>query len=171
MQQESEQLTLLQGDSLARTYQLPALYWGLGENAHRYLWKLLDCIASYDQNTSSLKMSQTCFQEITDDGSSGFLASWPRSGLMRSGTVYRLPQLTPNTIEIGCGLWPTPLASDCKDFRKDIAKLYPYLQKHQVRIIHFLMTHNFSDLEIIREYEKAMGYPIGHTDLNHSETP
>jgi hypothetical protein len=37
-----------------------------------------------------------------------FSSTWPRSGLMRNGTAYRLPPLVPLTAETDYGLWPTP---------------------------------------------------------------
>jgi len=37
---------------------------------------------------------------------------WPRSGMMRNGTAYRLPPLVPRISGTGCSLWRTPAASD-----------------------------------------------------------
>jgi len=44
-------------------------------------------------------------------GLSEFSGTFPRSGMMRNGTVYQLPRLAPTTTEIGSGLWPTPTAT------------------------------------------------------------
>jgi hypothetical protein len=75
----------------------------------------LDCgastpelLASYDPATSSWRTSQLCL----DGGLSEFSETWPRSGLMRSGTAYRLPPLVPLTNATGFSLWPTPVKSD-----------------------------------------------------------
>jgi hypothetical protein len=42
-----------------------------------------------------------------------FSETWPRSGMTRSGTAYRLPTLVPLTGEIESGLLPTPTADKC----------------------------------------------------------
>lgn len=45
------------------------------------------------------------------DGRDTFSGSWPRSGMIRSGTLFRLPDLVPRTTEKECGLLlPTPVA-------------------------------------------------------------
>jgi hypothetical protein len=67
-----------------------------------------ELLASYDPATSSWRTSQLCL----DGALSEFSETWPRSGLMRSGIAYRLPPLVPLTVEIGSGLWPTPVAND-----------------------------------------------------------
>ena len=66
------------------------------------------CLGSFDPNTPSLKTSQTCLMENGELGLSEFSGTFPRSGMMRSGTVYQLPNLARTTTEIGSGLWPTP---------------------------------------------------------------
>ena len=54
-----------------------------------------------------------------------FSETWPRSGLMRSGTAFRQPTWAPHTPGTGCSssptpapevqLWPTPDASEFND--------------------------------------------------------
>ena len=70
------------------------------------------CLGSFDLNTPSLKTSQTCLMENGELGLSEFSGIFPRSGMMRSGTVYQLPNLARTITEIGSGLLPTPVASD-----------------------------------------------------------
>lgn len=65
-----------------------------------------DSFARYDPATSSWRTSQRCFLEDWQT----FSATWPRSGMMRNGTAYRLPPLARVTDEIGSGLLPTPSA-------------------------------------------------------------
>lgn len=60
-------------------------------------------LGRFDPGTPSLKTSQTCFLENGEIGLSEFSATFPRSGMMRSGTVYQLPRLAPTITEIGCG--------------------------------------------------------------------
>ena len=69
-------------------------------------------LGSFDLNTPSLKTSQTCLMENGELGLSEFSGTFPRSGMMRSGTVYQLPNLARTITEIGSGLLPTPVASD-----------------------------------------------------------
>lgn len=61
-------------------------------------------LASYDHVSSSWRTSQLCLVE----GLTVFSETWPRSGMMRSGTAYRLPPLAPLTSETEFGLWATP---------------------------------------------------------------
>ena len=65
-------------------------------------------LGSFDPDTPSLKTSQTCLMENGELGLSEFSGTFPRSGMMRSGTVYQLPNLARTITEIGSGLWPTP---------------------------------------------------------------
>jgi len=69
------------------------------------------CLGSFDLNTPSLKTSQTCLTDTGEIGLSEFSGTFPRSGMMRSGTVYQLPNLARTITEIGSGLLPTPAAS------------------------------------------------------------
>ena len=68
-------------------------------------------LGNFDPDTPSLKTSQTCLMENGELGLSEFSGTFPRSGMMRSGTVYQLPNLARTTTEIGSGLLPTPAAS------------------------------------------------------------
>ena len=60
-------------------------------------------LGRFDPGTPSLKTSQTCFLENGEIGLSEFSATFPRSGMMRSGTVYQLPNLARTITEIGSG--------------------------------------------------------------------
>src|SRR5690349_6082223 len=53
-------------------------------------------LANYDQSSSSWKTFQRCLET----GWESYSETWPRSGLMQSGTAYRLPELAPRTIAI-----------------------------------------------------------------------
>ncbi len=65
-------------------------------------------LGSFDRDTQSLRTSQTCLMENGELGLSEYSGTFPRSGMMRSGTVYQLPNLARTITEIGSGLWPTP---------------------------------------------------------------
>lgn len=62
--------------------------------------------ANYDPQSSSWKTSQDSFLS----GSEPFSETWPRSGMIVSGTAYRLPPSAPRTGATGSGLLPTPRA-------------------------------------------------------------
>jgi hypothetical protein len=63
-------------------------------------------LASYDPATSSWRTSQLSLLE----DSAAFSETWPRSGMTRSGTAYRLEPWAPLTAVTESGSWPTPLA-------------------------------------------------------------
>jgi hypothetical protein len=67
-------------------------------------------LARYDHALSSWKTCQDCLVS----GSEPFSGTWPRSGMMLSGTVYRLLPSAPLTGGTGSGLLPTPEASNTK---------------------------------------------------------
>lgn len=69
-----------------------------------------ESLASYDPATSSWR---TC-QRSLFGGLSEFSGTWPRSGVMRNGTVYPRPPSAPLTGEIGSSSWLTPSAEDHK---------------------------------------------------------
>jgi hypothetical protein len=49
---------------------------------------------------------------LSEAGSTSFSETWPRAGMTRSGTAYRLRPLAPLTGGIGSGSLPTPKATD-----------------------------------------------------------
>ena len=90
-------------DSPAKTSATPAG----ARDRRRTLGSLVastpDSLASYDPATSSWRTSQLSLLE----DSSVFLETWPRSGMTRNGTAYRLRPLAPLTDATGSGSWPT----------------------------------------------------------------
>lgn len=77
-----------------------------------------DSFARFDPATSSWRTSQHCFLE----GLEKYSETWPRSGMTRSGTAYRLPTLVPLTVETESGLLPTPVAQgDGKSYEAHMA--------------------------------------------------
>jgi hypothetical protein len=61
-------------------------------------------LASFDRDTSSWRTSQLSLL----GGSEPFSATWPRSGMTRSGTAFQLQPLAPLTGGTAFGSWPTP---------------------------------------------------------------
>jgi hypothetical protein len=48
-----------------------------------------------------------------------FSATWPRSGLMRSGIAYRLPPLVRRICDLGSSFLPTPRAHEHGQYQRD----------------------------------------------------
>ena len=63
--------------------------------------------AHFDPDTSSWRTSQLSWGEDSSTSS----PTWPRSGMTRNGTAFRLPPLAPRTSATGSGSWPTPSAA------------------------------------------------------------
>ena len=122
------------------------------------------CLGSFDPNTPSLKTSQTCLMENGELGLSEFSGTFPRSGMMRSGTVYQLPNLARTTTEIGSGLWHTPKASDYKSVTSNIEY---HKRRSSMELPCQVATVENDTSPMNPEWvEWLMGFPIGHTDLN-----
>jgi len=111
LQTELESISL-QGASPAKTFQSQETKQEYKtERGAGYGQSAPVCLGSFDLNTPFLKTSQTCLMENGELGLSEFSGTFPRSGMMRSGTVYQLPNLARTITEIGSGLLPTPAAS------------------------------------------------------------
>lgn len=106
----------LQADSPVRTLASQVKEKGLMESAVDYGQSAPDFLGTFDPDSPSLKTSQTSFLENGEIGLSEFCGTFPRSGMMRNGTVYQLPNLARTITEIGSGLsatqetffWRTP---------------------------------------------------------------
>jgi len=116
---------------------------------------MLDLLASYDHSTSSWKTSQHCYIEDLAE----FSGIWPRSGTMRNGIAYRLPQLAPLTGEIASGLLPTPTTQ--------ANQLAPSMQKHAGCRLLSKMAGGVGGMVSPMMYEWQMGFPMGWTELDH----
>ena len=208
--QTASQLTLFAEDSLAKTFPLQdqTREWAKAHAAD-YGANTPVLLASYDHATSSWKTSQ----HFLGEGLTVYSETWPRSGMMRSGTAYQLQPLVRLTDETGYGLWRTPCAGDAKrgvyasrekmDARLDgggqlslsnqvkFQYLWPTPTSRDYRSSMKLETVdkrqaassrgvNLSDhIQKVERNNGAlnptwvewlMGFPLGWTDLNHSET-
>ena len=74
----------------------------------------LGSLGSYDPATSLWRTSQLSLL----GGWEPFSATFPRSGMTRSGTLFQLQPLVRRTAGKESGLWPTPRVSDIRDGRK-----------------------------------------------------
>ena len=89
----------------------PAAEQGSTGNARVFGASTPDSFANYDPDTSSWKTSQLSLLEDW----TAYSGTWPRAGMTRNGTAYRLQPLAPLTAATGSGSWPTPNARDHKD--------------------------------------------------------
>lgn len=135
---------------------------GFGESS-------LASFASYDRGSSSWKMSQTSFAEVSDGSS----VTWPRAGTMRSGTVYQRKPLAPRIVETGFSLWPTPTKSDVKRLSEFSLRSLRKIGREQPTKANFperwtTACGYFPSPEV---YEWVMGFPSHWTALPPSGTP
>ncbi len=104
--------------SPAKTSAAPASRPGFAESAAACGASTPVSLAKFDPATSSWRTSQLCLVALASgqaNGSALFSGTWPRSGLMRNGTAYRLPPLALATDATESGLWQTPVADDAVD--------------------------------------------------------
>ena len=152
-------------DSHVRTSVLREV--GLALRAHD-----LDCfsrlnasLANFDRASSSWKTSQRCL----DGEWETFSEVWPRSGMMRNGTAYRLPTLVSDSFGTEFGLWPTPNATAFKGGRHSPRRGVNNPERNN--------WQDWCSLVLGQRYpvpevsEMVMGYPTGHTEIEPSETP
>lgn len=76
-------------------------------NAPAYGQSSPELLASFDPDTRSLRTSQLSLLETEAGGLTEYSSTWPKSGLMRNGTAYRLQRLVPHTGGTGFGSSPT----------------------------------------------------------------
>ncbi len=167
-----EQLTLYAEDSPVKTYQPQASKLDLVAKDQAYTGKCCELLASVCRDTQFLKTSQDSFLETKEDGSQNFSMTWPRSGLMRNGTVSQLPTLGRTTTEIGSGLLPTPVAHEARLGWQDRTSGKKGTQESLSTLV-----MKSAGREGNQEWkggqlnptwvEWLMGFPIEHTDLNN----
>ena len=150
----------------------------LPENAAVSGQRSPDLLASYDRATSSWRTSQS----YVDGGFQRYSETFPRSGMMRSGTAFLLPTLVRLTAGTASGssrtqqdgtrtMWPTPGAGDHRD-RGHLSQ--PCIQRRvsMGKQLNLSMVVSLTSGALNPTWvEWLMGYPDGWTDLSASETP
>jgi hypothetical protein len=122
-------------------------------------------LANYDRDTSSWRTSQLSLE----GGFTEFSETWPRSGLMRSGTVFQLLTLVPDNFGIEFGLWPTPNATAFKGGRTSPRRGVASPERNN--------WQDWCSLALGQRYpvpetaEQVMGFPTGYTAIEPSATP
>jgi hypothetical protein len=74
-----------------------------------------ESFAKLNHDGSWSRMCQGSSQLMMGGGLEEFSETWPRRGMMRNGTSYRLPMSARRTSESASGLWRTPTAEDCQN--------------------------------------------------------
>jgi len=126
---------------------------------------------SADPNGLSLKMCTDYLISNLDKFSRRIIHRWKIKVTPFNRYVFQLQPSTHHTDEIGSGLLPTPTAADAKGESKGCAR---HLHKDMIRRICLQYHYDQVGKETIfphPEYlEAVMGFPIGWTELNPSET-
>lgn len=173
----------------AKTSLLPETERALTESARAYGQKCGDFLATFDPLSSSWKTRQACLISGWEE----FSETWPSSGMMLSGTAFRLPPLAPLTNETAFGLLPTIVKSDGASARSVTsntrAKSYRtstgswryraagaessnlMLTRSLILELEYLTTPGSELLILDRRFaENLMGFPINWTQLAPSGT-
>ena len=119
-------------------------------------------LARWDQESLCWRTWQRCLLE----GWETFSGRWPRSGTMRNGIAYRLPPLVPRISGTGCSLLPTPITWDAitSGFSQErIDEARKDRKDSLTRAIGGQLNPTW--------VEWLMGFPLGWTGLEDSETP
>jgi hypothetical protein len=122
-----------------------------------------ESFARYDPGSRLWRTCQLC--AVGD--STGFLGTWPRSGMTRNGTAYRLQPLVRLTKGTGSGLWPTPTTVS----GHNAGRLDEWGGARARQMISHLPKHERSGPLNPHLPEWLMGYPIDFTDCGPVVTP
>ena len=176
---ETLQLSLLPKNSLnsspedfpVKTFHAPTPTGeGWKVNDQDCFTNLSESFASADPVTSYWKTSQRCFQSKTEGIWAQFSGSFPKAGMMRSGKLYRHPQWVRHTCVKEFSLLPTPVASDHKSATSQSVSQAIIHRGKSPRLGEYVAAQTPGQLnpEFV---EWLMGFPIGYTELEDSETP
>lgn len=124
--------TLFVEDFPVRTSVRPDWLRAFRERALNYGKSKPVLFLKLDRNTSSWRM----LQHSLTGGLVSFSGTWPRSGMMHNGIVYRLPTLAPSIRGTDCGWWPTPQRLDRYFCHSTPQGLQSRIGKKQIMVPH-----------------------------------
>lgn len=161
-QQVCDTWTLLVEDFHAKTLVLPGSVQVSEEAVPGFGVRCLGLFGKLDLDTSSLKTLQlSLFEDLNMS-----YATFPKSGIVQNGNVYRTTLLDTRIKERGCMLLPTPIKSDYKATFATVEALDRYFASgHQIRVSDILSQKGFLKCQRVAILEMMMGFPIGHTEL------
>ena len=130
------------------------------ENVLDYGNNIKEFWGKLDLNTSCLKTAQC---SLFEDSSKSF-ATFPKSGMMRNGNVYRLRNLGSITEENVFTALPTPAKSDAKVVLKSSVQYKRYYMKgHQDKALYQFQLNGLTANQAMIMYEWMMGFPVNWT--------
>jgi hypothetical protein len=91
--------------------------------------------------------------------------------MMRNGICYRLPDSEPLTDATGYSFLPTPSANAYKTDSLSVESLKKHAVKHGWGNLAEWVAEKLGVKQSPSMLEEMMGFPIGWTDLDASETP
>lgn len=116
-----------------------------------------------------LKTCQGFYQLLLDGSLEEFCETWPASGLMSNGVCYQRAPWVPHTHEKDCSYWATPRASR-RGVTADLTRRR--LKKGGCRSLESDLAQRGHRGPVNPNWQEwLMGFPIGFTDLEVSETP
>ena len=165
------QLTLFAEGSRAKTFRDADIWRGSKGSGADCGESSGELFANFDRITQSWKTLQGCLT----GGLEEFSETWPKSGMTRSGTAYRLTPLADLIPESASLLWPTPRASMWKNRRWWVRKIYKgNLEEHGPMVVDPSMKGKPINPHFL---EWLMGFPKGWTtvptssEVKESATP
>ncbi len=127
-----------------------------------------DCFGTFDPDSYSLRTFQGC---LLTNQCEEYSAIFPSSGTMRSGRLFLHAPWVNHTCDEGCSLWPTPTASmDGRGFGiSNNEASGRYRLSIILRVLALTKEHGW---RIHPNFTEAlMGFPMGWTEIEQSETP
>jgi hypothetical protein len=146
--------------SHARTSVLQELERAWTESEADWLEKCFGLLASFDRDLFSWKTCQLSLFE----GMTSLSAAWPRWGMTVDGRFYQPESLEPVTCVKDGGYLPTPTAKNYGHNQSASDGARKRYSLHRIAMKGELLGHPQGCLNP-EWIEQAMGYPIGHTDI------
>lgn len=126
---------------------------------------------SSSQDSCWSRTYQAYYQPMLDGSLETFSGTWPRSGTMRSGNVYRQQPLVTRISDGASSLLPTPRAGDSQHQSKNATMERVQRKKTgDVQLSSLLRWQATGGLLNPQFVEAVMGFPLGHTSLDALET-
>ena len=139
---------------------------GLNGKRSGLWWRCTELLARYDRKSSSWRTLQLSLF----GGCERYLGGLPRSGMMRNGQLYPLPNLEHPILGTGCSLLPTPCVSghysnkslsDGATLRLSLHGLARERKSHTGKLMRLRPSY----------VEWMMGFPGGWIGTEHLATP
>lgn len=122
-------------------------------------------LASFDLSGFSWRTSQTFLKVNGELGLAEFSETWPRSGMTRNGTAYRLPPLVPLMRGTGSGSLPTPTRSMGK---RGWGFSTTSKQRYRPEVMRTALAYGWKPPALLLEW--AMGYPEDFTAVSEPKS-